>query len=246
MGVDNAAAAEVPAMHRRQRSPHGTLALLAAVAGLLMIASPVAAKEGMQAELTTTIPRDATPGTTLQVEWDAFMPSETGERNAIFGSPISIRFVPDGDAKPTEAAGRERPSGSGHYVATIEVPAGGIAEVEIGWFGEACVNGTCTKDDLQFLLVGRVLVDGTDPAAARVVAAAASAATAAVPAPTAAAATPVTPVAQAPAATSAFEPGWLAAGAVAIASVVGLLGAGRLLRRRGETSASLSSDASQT
>ena len=48
--------------------------------------------------------------------------------------------------------GRESPPGSGRYEATITIPSGGVRRVEVGLFGESCVDGTCTRSDLPFEL----------------------------------------------------------------------------------------------
>jgi hypothetical protein len=221
-------------MSTRTRALAPLWTILLVGAALLVAAAPVAAKEGVQAQLTTTIPRDATPGSTLLVEWDAFMPSPV-RRDPIMGSPVFIRLLPAGAGKATEARGFEKPSGSGHYAAEVVVPASGIDGVQIGLVGEMCEAGKgCVRDDIMLLLVGPVMTTASDPAAAKVVDAVA-APTAAAPAPAATAAPPVTtPVAQAPVTTpSGIEPGWLAASTVVILAVVGLLATARLLRRRG-------------
>jgi hypothetical protein len=68
------------------------------------------------------------------------------------GSPVFIRLTsPDGSAS-TEAFGVENPRGSGHYLATIAVPAGGVGLVEVGLFGESCVDGACSRSDILFEL----------------------------------------------------------------------------------------------
>ena len=248
-------------MTTRPRSRTRALAPLWAIlltgAAMLAALAPVAAKEGAQAQLTTTIPRDATPGSTLRIEWDAFMPSP-GRRDPILGTPIVIRLLPAGAGKAVEAQGFEEPSLSGHYAAKVRVPDSGIGGVQIALFGEMCEAGkACVRNDIPLLLVGPVMTTSADPAAAKVVAtavpkAAAStapaAATAAAPAVAATAAGPVTvPVAQPAAAPSAgAELGWLAAGAVAILAMLGLLAAARLLRRRGAPPSPLSSDVTRT
>ncbi len=249
-------------MTTRPRSRTRALAPLWAIlltgAAVLVAVAPVAAKEGAQAQLTTTIPRDATPGSTLLIEWDAFMPSPV-RRDPMLGTPIVIRLLPAGAGKAVEAHGFEEPSLSGHYAAKVRVPESGIGGVQIALFGEMCEAGkACVRDDIPLLLVGPVMTTSADPAAAKVVATAvpkaaaaaapSAAATAAAPAAVATAAAPVTvPVAQPAAAPSAgTELGWLAAGAVAILAVLGLLAAARMLRRRGAPPSSLSSDATRT
>ena len=239
-------------MTTRSRSRTRALAPLWAIlltgAALVAAVAPVAAKEGAQAQLTTTIPRDATPGSTLLVEWDAFMPSPV-RRDPILGSPIFIRLLPAGAGKAVEAQGFEQPRLSGHYAAKVRVPDSGIGGVQIGLLGEMCEAGkACVRDDIVLLLVGPVMTTSADPAAATVVATAAPAATAAAPVAVATAAPPVTvPVAQpAVAASPGSEPAWLAAVAVIALAVVGLLAAASLIRRRGAPPSSLSSDATRT
>ena len=236
----------------RPRSRTRALAPLWAIlligAAVLAAAAPVAAKEGAQAQLTTTIPRDAKPGSTLLVEWDAFMPSPV-RRDPILGSQILIRLLPAAAGKAVETRGFEEPSLSGHYAAKIRVPDSGIGGVQIALFGEMCEAGkACVRNDIVLLLVGPVMTTSADPAAAKVVATAAPAATAAAPAPVATAAPPVTvPVAEPEVAASpGSEPGWLAAVAVIALAVVGLLAAASLIRRRGAPPSSLSSDATRT
>ena len=53
--------------------------------------------------------------------------------------------------QPRRWAARD-PAGSGRYEATIAIPSGGVGRVEVGLFGESCVEGTCTRSDLLFEL----------------------------------------------------------------------------------------------
>ncbi len=150
-------------MSTRTRALAPLWTILVVGAALLVAAAPVAAKEGVQAQLTTTIPRDATPGSTLLVEWDAFMPSPV-RRDPIMGSPVFIRLLPAGAGKATEARGFEKPSGSGHYAAEVVVPASGIDGVQIGLVGEMCTAGSaCVRDDIMLLLVGPVMTTVLGP-----------------------------------------------------------------------------------
>ena len=68
------------------------------------------------------------------------------------GSPVFIRLVSADGGRSTETMGRESPAGSGRYEATIAIPSGGVGRVEVGLFGESCVDGTCTRSDLLFEL----------------------------------------------------------------------------------------------
>ncbi|HEV8697054.1 MAG TPA: hypothetical protein VGQ89_05115 [Candidatus Limnocylindrales bacterium] len=126
---------------------------------VLLAATPVLAKEGGEARLDTAIPRDAQPGSTLEVGWSTFVIAD-GKEQPIYGSPIYIKLVsPIGSS--TEAPGTESPSGSGHYTASIVVPEGGIDQVIVGLAGYACYQGgDCERADYVFPLTDDPLVIG--------------------------------------------------------------------------------------
>jgi len=124
-------------------------AALAGVVLALSLATGVAAKDGALASLETPIPPDADPGTEVDVAWRAWMP-DAGTDWPFSGSPVFIRLISADGGRSTETMGRESPGGSGRYEATIAIPAGGVGRVEVGLFGESCVNGTCTRSDLLF------------------------------------------------------------------------------------------------
>lgn len=126
-------------------------ASFAAVLLAFSLAGIVAAKDGAVASLETPIPPDADPGTKIDVAWRAWMP-DGGADWPFSGSHVFIRLVSATGGRPTETMGRERPPGSGRYEATIAIPSGGVGRVEVGLFGESCVNGTCTRSDLLFEL----------------------------------------------------------------------------------------------
>jgi hypothetical protein len=140
---------------------------------VLSLAGTAAAKGDVLAMLDAPIPPDAKPGTELDVGWRAWTPGGTSEW-PFSGAPVFIRLTsPDGSSS-TEAFGHEDPEGSGHYFATIQVPAGGVRLVDVGLFGESCVNGECTRSDILFELpeeqrvpvaAAPVIVDPPIPAA---------------------------------------------------------------------------------
>jgi hypothetical protein len=137
------------------------VATLTALVGLLAVgATPVLAKEGMEAQLTTPVRLDTPPGTTLTVAWTILVEGEDG-RVPVTGMPVFLRFVPPGGGKAVEAMGDERPANSGRFMATLVVPAGGIARVEVGMHNEMCENGSCTRSDMLFDLTDDSLVSGT-------------------------------------------------------------------------------------
>ena len=126
-------------------------AALAAVLLVLSLAGVAAAKGGALASLETPIPPDAAPGTTIDVAWRAWMP-DAGTDWPFSGLPVFIRLISADGGRSTETMGRESPAGSGRYEATIAIPSGGVGRVEVGLFGESCVDGTCTRSDLLFEL----------------------------------------------------------------------------------------------
>jgi len=126
-------------------------AALAAVLLALSLAGVAAAKGGALASLETPIPPDADPGTTIDVAWRAWMP-DAGTDWPFSGLPVFIRLISADGGRSTETMGRESPAGSGRYEAAIAIPSGGVGRVEVGLFGESCVDGTCTRSDLLFEL----------------------------------------------------------------------------------------------
>lgn len=152
-------------MSSRSRTLSPVIALVGIIA---LAAAPALAKEGAEAKLDTAIPRDAEPGSTIDVGWSVFSTFEDGRQEPIYGSPVYLRLVaPDGRAS-TEVSGTEKPSGSGHYTASVEVPAGGIGEVIVGMVGEACTStGVCERSDIIFPLTDDPLVSGAAPVAAQ-------------------------------------------------------------------------------
>ena len=124
-------------------------AAFAAIVLVVSMAGVVAAKDGAFATLETPVPPDADPGTKIEVAW---RDADGGTDWPFSGSPVFIRLVSATSGRSTETMGRERPPGSGRYEATIAIPSGGVGRVEIGLFGESCINGTCTRSDLLFEL----------------------------------------------------------------------------------------------
>lgn len=140
---------------------------------LMAVAGPVAAKEGFEAQLDTPVSLDAQPGSSIVIGWRVGR-VEDGTVTPLIGSPVFVRLVPpEGPGGAVTAFGTERPSGSGHYVATVVVPAGGIAAIEVGLRGQSCTNGSsCTTSDLLFPLTDDALVTRGGTGAAPSVAAA--------------------------------------------------------------------------
>jgi len=132
---------------------------------LLSLVAPALAKEGGEAVLDAPVPRDAVPGTTIEIGWTIVIPLEGGGTGRMFGTPTYVRLVsPDGTSE-MQAYGHETAPESGHYVATVDVPAGGIGQVVIALAGTSCdAAGGCSQSDFVFPIVGDSLT-AADPAA---------------------------------------------------------------------------------
>lgn len=152
-------------------APTRSLAILPAVLALLALTTAsVLAKEGGVARLDAPIPDDAPPGTELEIGWSVFIVDDTGTSHPIVGSPVYLRLIPAGGGSPVEVDAIERPSGSGHYVATVTVPDGGIGRVEVAMHGEACDATSCWDADYVFPMhddpaVAVPPIAGSEPAA---------------------------------------------------------------------------------
>lgn len=144
-------------MTRRIAGLGSLLGLVAA----LSVALPVMAKTGAEARLDTALHRDATPGSTMAVAWSLFQVVDGQE--SPFSSPgVYMRLTGVDGKGSTEAFGTETPSGSGHYKATIQVPASGIGEVVVGLRGEQCTaTEGCSRSDIIFPLTDDRMVVGS-------------------------------------------------------------------------------------
>ena len=131
---------------------HVARASLLGTALVLSLAGIAAAKEGAVATLDAPIPPGIEPGAEIEVGWSAGWPDGAGHLDPIIGSPVFIRLTSVDGSEKVEASATERPSGSGHYVATITVPRGGVGLVEIGLRGESCMDGECIRSDIPFVL----------------------------------------------------------------------------------------------
>jgi hypothetical protein len=116
---------------------------LVVLAVALVAALPAAAKEGVRATLTTTIPLDSAAGTSLDVAWT--LASADGKPFGAGGVFVRLLSATGERAKTGFARGD-----TGDYAATVRVPKGGIGDVEIGLRGfTSGANGT-HRSDLLF------------------------------------------------------------------------------------------------
>jgi hypothetical protein len=118
---------------------------LAVAATSLLSALPAAGKDGVHATLTTKLRLDAPPGTKLHVAWRlAYV--EDGKRRAFGGGGVFVRLRSATGGPPETGMANED---GGSYTATVAVPEGGIADVEVGIQG--FTSGAYTgRSDLLF------------------------------------------------------------------------------------------------
>jgi hypothetical protein len=118
---------------------------LAAVAAAL--AAGASAKEGFRATLTSPIPTDAKPGTTVAVAWT--VTNKAGDAFNASSMFVRLRGPDRGDANEAFASPNAHTDGA--YTATVTVPEGGIAGVQIGVAGTSTDNsGNAARSDYLF------------------------------------------------------------------------------------------------
>lgn len=96
-----------------------------------LAAFPAAAKEGIHAIVHTSIQTDATEGSQLEIRW-TLADEESGE--PFNACNVFVRLIgPSGES--TEGFARCGANPDGNYSAIVEVPKGGVSDVEIGVAG---------------------------------------------------------------------------------------------------------------
>jgi hypothetical protein len=133
------------------RALRGVLSLASLI---LVAASPPPPGETDKPTVVTwldrAVPEDLEPGSGLTVGlmlWD--------ERAAgpMVATSIFVRLhAADGGGPPTEVTTRE--DWPGHYSPVVEVPPGGMGELEVGMAGTACTDDGCERSDWIFPIVG--------------------------------------------------------------------------------------------
>jgi hypothetical protein len=138
------------------RRPAAFVAALLVPVWLLLSVPAVLAKGEIEARLDTALSTDAAPGTVVTVGWTLSM-LEGDAWIGIDPGNVFVRLIGGGGAV-TEV--RATGSGSGHFVARIAVPAGGIATTWIG-SDDNCIGPTCTRTAEQLFPIAGV---GAPPA----------------------------------------------------------------------------------
>ncbi|HEY6569542.1 MAG TPA: hypothetical protein VIZ22_04590 [Candidatus Limnocylindrales bacterium] len=135
-------------MRNPSHRPHRILAIAGAlVLGATALAAPVLAKEGMAAELDAPVAGGTPGGTTLLIGMTVTVLYD-GTQHLVDGSTLYVGLIgPDGAA--TRAMAQE--GARGHYTARVEVPASGVAGIEVGFDGST---------DRPLMITGTAIVPG--------------------------------------------------------------------------------------
>jgi len=102
--------------------------LVALVVAALAVAS-AGAKEGVEATLLTSLPKDAAPGASIRIEWRL----ADLEGHPFGAGGVFVRLMSADGSAPTTTFASE--ASTGRFAATAKVPAGGIGGVRIGLRG---------------------------------------------------------------------------------------------------------------
>lgn len=134
--------------------------LLGVLAILALAASPVLAKEGTVAMLDAAVHRDSQPGSTIEVRW-AVVAVSNDQVTPFSASGFYVTLTGPSGSKSV-ATGQETPFGSGHYVAKVVVPPGGIQDISVALSGTACSGEAgCQRADMEFPLTDDFKVMGS-------------------------------------------------------------------------------------
>jgi hypothetical protein len=185
--------------------------------GLAVSAAGAVMAKGEAAKLTLDdpLPVDAPPGSEVVIAWTLGVMTGEGTTEPFSAEGVYVRLTP-ASGSPVEVIARQ--DRTGHYIASVTVPSGGLGAVVIGLQGSGCLaSGECTRADEIFMTAKAGSRGGTLP-----VDPVAEPPTAVQPAPQPAAMTP------APATTVALDP---AVVLLAVLGGAGILGALVIFRR---------------
>lgn len=121
--------------------------LLVATAVALVVTLPAAAKDGVEATLTTRVPLAAPAGTQLRVAWTLGYVDDRGRWHAFGGSGIFVRLLSAAGGRAETAFARGT---AGRYATTVAVPKGGIRAVQIGIRGWSSGPAGTREADVLF------------------------------------------------------------------------------------------------
>lgn len=135
------------------------LALLVVLVGVgvLAVVAVAPTKEGARARLTTTLPLDAAPGTTIDVGWTVDVPRDDGGRSPFNAIGMFVRLLSRTGAPAALGFASATAHADGRYTANVSVPAGGIGGVQAGLRGSTDIFFPVDND--PFLSPGGVRCD---------------------------------------------------------------------------------------
>jgi hypothetical protein len=107
---------------------------LAAIA-IGLTAAPVAAKEGVEATLTTPVPLAATPGDEITLAWKLTYEDEKGKRRPFGATGVFVELFGAGGGASTIGSASDTAHPTGEYEAVVVVPEGGIGGIQIALMG---------------------------------------------------------------------------------------------------------------
>jgi hypothetical protein len=127
------------------------------VALALVAAGAAGAKEGVEATILSTIPRDATPGSTVHIEWRL---AEVNSGQPFGAGGVFVRLVGARGETTTADARTIRP---GTFAANVGVPDGGIRRIRIGLHSLSSGPRGTSRADLFFRIVNDPMTDVWTP-----------------------------------------------------------------------------------
>jgi hypothetical protein len=117
-----------------------------AVVAICAFTATASAKEGFRAALTSAIPADAKPGTTIKVAWTV----RNAAGDGFSTSAMFVRLRGPAGGKTTEGFASFASHPDGAYSARVTVPQGGISGIEVGVAGTRTDASGSARSDYLF------------------------------------------------------------------------------------------------
>ncbi len=111
------------------------LVIVAISVTALAAGTRASAKEGARAQLTTALPLDAAPATTIRVEWTVDVSDASGGRRPFNAIGMFVRLLSRTGAPSTTGFASATAHEDGRYAADVSVPAGRIGGLRMGLRG---------------------------------------------------------------------------------------------------------------
>jgi hypothetical protein len=137
------------------------LFLVVAVVAAAAAAGPAAAKDRVEATLTTAVPLDAEPGTKVRVGWKLMSVDDHARAHPFGASGVFVRLLSATQARAETAVAPARPYMNGHYAATVVVPEGGIGDIEVGIRAVTSGEGGTRHGEMLFAITNHPIPDAS-------------------------------------------------------------------------------------